>query len=340
MEDFSKGGESAVPEHAARKFQAGEEAARAAWLHFVGGLTQSEVAKRLSISTTRAHRHIARAQADGLVRVFVDVKAGSCVGIETALMERYGLAHCYVAMEAPETESLPLRALGVAGAEFLMQAIVAGRHGVIGVGNGRTIAAAVSAMARTHAPSVRFVSMLGGLTRSFAANPYDVIHGLAQKTDAEAYLLPAPLYADSPAGKQMMMAQSGIAGTMELIGEATLAVVGIGNLDFLSGRLPASALRSDDEVRDLFEEGARAEVLGQFIDAAGKVIATKHDAHVMAPGLESLRGRDVVAIAGGPDKTDAVKAALLSGLLTGLIIDEATARCIVGEPHAGRLAAE
>ena len=49
-----------------------ELAARAAWLHFVGGLTQSEVAKRLELPTTRAHRYIARAQSDGLVRVFVD----------------------------------------------------------------------------------------------------------------------------------------------------------------------------------------------------------------------------------------------------------------------------
>lgn len=318
----------------------GEEAARAAWLHFVGGLTQSEVAKRLAISPTRAHRHIAKAQADGLVRVFVDVKAGSCVALETALMARFGLSRCSVAMEVPEASALPLRALSVCGADFIMQAISSGQYPVIGVGNGRTIAAAVNAIARVRATETRFVSMLGGLTRSFAANPYDVIYGLAQKTDAEAYLLPAPLYADTPADKDIMMGQSGIAATMELIDEANLAVVGIGNLDFLGGTPPASSLRNEEEARALFNSGARAEILGQFVTGDGAIMKTRHDSHVMAPALESLRGREVVAIAGGENKLQAVEAALRSGLLTGLIIDERTARGLIGETHAEEIAAE
>ena len=149
--------------------------ARAAWLHFVGGLTQSEVAKRLHVPQTRAHRYIARAQSEGLVRVFVDATASDCVALEMALMETYGLTLCRVAMDAPEAGPLPLRALSAAGGDYLMQVVASGAHETIGVGHGRTITAAVDAMGRVAAPNVRFVSMLGGLTRSYAANPYDVI---------------------------------------------------------------------------------------------------------------------------------------------------------------------
>ncbi|MEY9614132.1 DNA-binding transcriptional regulator LsrR (DeoR family) [Bradyrhizobium elkanii] len=38
-------------------------ATRAAWLYFAAGLTQSEVADRLNIQSTKAHRLIARAPA-------------------------------------------------------------------------------------------------------------------------------------------------------------------------------------------------------------------------------------------------------------------------------------
>ena len=38
-------------------------ATRAAWLHFAGGLTQGEVAARLNVQSTKAHRLIARASA-------------------------------------------------------------------------------------------------------------------------------------------------------------------------------------------------------------------------------------------------------------------------------------
>ena len=75
--------------------------------------------------------------------------------------------------------------------------------------------------------------------------------------------------------------------------------------------------------------GARAEILGQFLVADGSPLLSDTDQRVMAPALSSLQGREVVAIAGGEHKTEAILAALRSGLLTGLIIDETTARRLV-----------
>jgi erythritol transport system ATP-binding protein len=45
--------------------------------------------------------------------------------------------------------------------------------------------------------------------------------------------------------------------------------------------------------------------------------------------VEILRGCRIVAVAGGAVKVDAVRAVLASGLLSGLITDERTAREIV-----------
>ncbi|MEO1492064.1 MAG: sugar-binding transcriptional regulator [Pseudomonadota bacterium] len=304
-------------------------AARAAWLHFVGGLTQSEVAKRLDVPNTRAHRYIARAQAEGLVRIFVDVSSSDCVAMETRLMERFGLSFCRVAMDVPEAGALPLRSLSVAGGDYLMSMITGQAHKIIGIGHGRTIAAAVDAMGRVAANGISFVSMLGGLTRSYAANPYDVIHRLARVSGAESYMLPAPMFVDSARDKQVLIGQSGIAATMSLIGEASLAIVGIGALD--AADTNPNAIGGEVTLAGLRAAGAKAEILGQFLDRDGALLNTEFDDRVMAPPLDALRGRDIVAIAGGAGKADAILASLKSGLLTGLIIDEATARTLVGE---------
>ena len=308
--------------------------ARAAWLHFVGGLTQSEVAKRLNVPITRAHRYISARQSDGLVRIFVDAKAEACVTLETELMRRFGLDMCRVAMELPETAPLPIKALSAVGGDLFMHVATAGKHRVIGVGNGRTLAASVDAMGRCAASDVRFVSVMGGLTRSFAANPYDVIHRLAQRTDAEAYLMPVPLFANSARDKQVMMAQLGIAAAMSLVEEASMVVIGVGAVNDTAGSVMASMLEGPGEAADLREAGAVAEILGQFLDADGRAVGTGYDDRVMAPPLDSLRGREVIAIAGGAIKAQAIRAALRSGILTGLIIDEATARAIVEKPEA------
>ena len=47
-------------------------AVRAAWLHYVAGMTQAEVARRLGLPSVKTHRMIARAVADGVVKVTID----------------------------------------------------------------------------------------------------------------------------------------------------------------------------------------------------------------------------------------------------------------------------
>ena len=42
------------------------------WLHYAGGLTQTEVARRLGVPSVKAHRMIARAVAEGVVKVTID----------------------------------------------------------------------------------------------------------------------------------------------------------------------------------------------------------------------------------------------------------------------------
>ena len=117
-------------------------AIRAVWLHYAGGLTQSAVAERLGIPSVKAHRLIARAVADGVVKVSIDGEIVECIDLEDRLAARFGLDFCEVAPDLGE-DGLPLRALGVAGAGFLRREIERGEHRVIGLGHGRTLAAAV-----------------------------------------------------------------------------------------------------------------------------------------------------------------------------------------------------
>lgn len=306
----------------------GDMVARAAWMHFVGGLTQNEVAKRLGVPTTRAHRHIARAQSLGLVRITVDVAETSCLALENRLAARFGLTTCRVAMDIPGQEALPLRALAAAGSDWLDRVLETGIHQVIGIGQGRTLAATVSALAgRDTARGPSFVSLLGGLTQSFSAAPYDVIHMLTQRTGAQAWLMPVPLYVDSAEDRDVMMSQTILREISERMAQASIAIVGIGDLDSGYGAISAMADGAQAH-RALADAGAVAEVLGQFLDAQGQLVETPLDQRVMAQPLADLRGKEVVAIAGGTSKHAAIRAALRSGVLTGLVTDETTARAL------------
>lgn len=302
-------------------------AVRAAWLHFVGGLKQAEVAKRLGVTSVKAHRLIARAVDAGMVKVSVDGPMTECVELEQALCQRFGLKQAEVAPDLGE-DGLPLRTLGVAGANFLRREIEQGGHGVIGLGHGRTLAAAVATLPRFEAGAVSFVSLLGGLTRNYAANPHDVMHSLAAKTGAQAFVLPVPFFARSAEDRAILLAQPGVQDIFDMSRAAPLKVVGIGTAD-ASAQLVASGMIEPDEIAEINAVGGVGEMLGNFFDARGRVLVTTLSARLLAVDLDGPSKTRIVAIAGGLAKVPAIRAVLESARLTGLITDEATAHALL-----------
>ena len=303
--------------------------ARAAWLYFSGGMTQGQIAKRLGVANTKAHRLIARATRDGLIRVFVEGDVAECIKLEDDLCRRFGLDFCRVAPDLDEP-GMPLNALGLAGATFLKNEIERGEHQLIGVGHGRTLAASVARMPQVEAGTTRFVSVLGGFNRRFATNPFDVIHRIAEKTGAEAYQIPLPLFANSLEDKAVLLSQSGVGEVFDLACSASLVFAGIGSVT-ADASLLTNRMVGEEEMALLRDSGAAGELLGHYFTLSGEPTAEAFSERALSPGLEHLRRASVVAIAGGGEKIRPALALLNSGIINGLVIDEVTACKVLEE---------
>jgi len=68
-----------------------DDAARAGWLYYVGGMTQDQIAAELGISRQRAQRLVSRAMAEGLIQVRLNHRIGACLELEASLRDRFGL---------------------------------------------------------------------------------------------------------------------------------------------------------------------------------------------------------------------------------------------------------
>lgn len=302
-------------------------AIRAAWLHYVGGLTQAAVAKRLGVPSVKAHRLIARAVADGAVKVTIDGDIVGCVELENRLAARFGLTWCEVAPDLDET-GLPVRTLGMAGAGFLRREIERGEHKVIGVGHGRTLAAMVRQLPRLDAPDLKFVSLLGGLTRNYSANPHDVMHKIAEKTGARAYVMPVPFFANTAEDREVLLAQRGVAEVFAMANGAGLKIVGIGKVE-ADAQLVSSGMIEPKEIKRIQAAGGVGELLGHFFDAGGNILKTALTARTLSVDLGTGGSDPIVAVAGGADKVQAIRAVLTSRRLKGLITDERTAQALL-----------
>ena len=302
---------------------------RAAWLHYVGGLTQAAVAKRLGLPSVKTHRLIARAVAEGAVKVTIDGDIVACVELESRLCARFGLNFCRVTPDLAE-EGLPLRALGLAGAEYLRNLLSNNPDITIGIGHGRTLSAAIHQLPHLDASHARFVSLLGCLTRNYALNPHDVMHRIAEKTGAQAYMMPVPFFANTVEDREVLLSQRGVSEVFSMAAGSTVKLVGIGTVE-PAAQLVEAGLIAVQEINDISAAGAIGEMLGHFFDARGQRITNSLTARTLAVTLDARRRENIVALVGGQSKVAATKAVLASGLLSGLIIDEQTARPLLAE---------
>lgn len=303
-------------------------AARAAWLYYEASLTQAEIGHRLRVPPAKVQRLIARARVDGLVRVIIEGDLAGCLGLERGLTDRFKLDFCRVVPELPPGSNL-FSALGRAAASYLHDAFSKGRHKIVGVGHGRTLGAAADHLVRDLFPGLTIVSVLGGVPRRIAADPFDVVQALSEKTGAEAYLLPVPFFANTPEDRAVLLQQRGVPETFQVGERADLFVFGIGEVSE-SGFMCKSGMILPEEIALARQDGAVAEVLGSFYDSDGKRVATELHRRVIALPPEAMRGRVALAIAGGLEKAAAIHAMLKSGLITALITDERTAQTIIG----------
>ena len=306
-------------------------AIRAVWLHYAGGLTQAGVAKRLGVTNVKAHRLITRANQEGIVKVTIDGEIAECVALEMTLSERFGLQYCEVVPDLND-DPLPTQFLGIAGARFLSREIAGGTNDLIGLGHGRTLAAVVSQLPRMDANGVQFVSLLGGLTRNFSANPHDVMHRLAAKTGASAYVMPVPFFANTVEDREVILAQRGVTDVMRMAIQSKLNFVGIGTAE-PGTQLVSSGMIEQDEIREVKAQGGVGELLGHFFNDAGVSLETALTARTLSVKLSDLKKSRIVAVAGGKEKTRAIGSILMSGFLSGLITDERTANALITFNH-------
>jgi len=277
----------------------------------------------------KTHRLIARAVAEGAVKVTIDGDIVACVELESRLCARFGLNFCRVTPDLAE-EGLPLRALGLAGAEYLRNLLSNNPDITIGIGHGRTLSAAIHQLPHLDASHARFVSLLGCLTRNYALNPHDVMHRIAEKTGAQAYMMPVPFFANTVEDREVLLSQRGVSEVFSMAAGSTVKLVGIGTVE-PAAQLVEAGLIAVQEINDISAAGAIGEMLGHFFDARGQRITNSLTARTLAVTLDARRRENIVALVGGQSKVAATKAVLASGLLSGLITDEQTARPLLAE---------
>ena len=304
-----------------------DDAARAGWLYYVGGLTQEQIAAELGVSRQRAQRLVSRAMAEGLIHVRLNHPIGACLDLEAALTARYGLTRCRVAPSLGQGAD-PVRSIAPAAAAETERFLRMPGPSVIGLGTGRALRSMVDAMTPMDAEQHRLVSLIGNIAPDGSASFFDVVMRIADKVRAPHYPMPVPVISPTPAENAAFHALGPVKKVVDLARAADVVIVGVGQMSN-DAPLLKDGFVTRQELDEMQAAGAVGEVDGWVYDSAGMYLDVGTNRRTGGVRVEPGLDRPSIGIAAGASKVAALAAALKSRIINGVVTDEPTARALL-----------
>ena len=302
---------------------------RAAWIYYVEGRTQNEVAERLGTSRVTVTRLLAEARRRGEVSIRIKSTLASIIGLERGLEEKFGLARAIVAPFSDNGSNGggdPTKVIAAAAGAYISE--VMADNMTIGVGWGRTLHAALPFIEGRSLKNVRIVSLLGGIAQAKRFNPAEFAWQFAELFDAEGFLMPAPALVDSPETKHALLEHCGLDLILQMAEASDLAIMSAGSISTLTTSYRLGHV-SEAERRSLMAMGAVGDILYNFVDKDGERLDHPVNRRAVSIKLESLaRIPRRVLVSGGIEKIGIMRAALRRIRPTTLITDEQTAKAL------------
>ena len=293
--------------------------------YYLDGRSKVEIAEEFGLSRFKVARLLDAARDSGLVHIEIRHAGVIDVDLSGRLQDRFGLEHAVV-VDAPDDEAVHLRQqLGHATAELLGEVVTS--SDVLGLAWARSVSAISAALPPL--PAVPVVQLTGALALPDGGyGSIDLVRDAARATGGPAYVFYAPFIVSDAATARALRRQPEIARAFDRVPSVTRAVVALGLWAPGESTLHDAADERDQEA--LRALGVCAEISGVFLSGDGEPVDTELAARMIGIDADRMRAiPEVIMMAYGLAKEPALRAALRSGLVGGLVTHSALARALL-----------
>lgn len=299
---------------------------RIAWMYYVEGLTQNEIADRLGIGRVTVVRNINEALKQREIKIWITGHVAECLDLEAALKDKFKLADAVVVPEPANPENTS-KVIGNAAGMYVTDQLT--DNFCIGVGWGATLYSSLQTLSPREFSNVDVVSMLGGIVQARRFNPSEFAWQFANTVGADCFLLAAPAVVDSEQTRRALIERCGLDAVLKRSEKMDMALLSVGTMSAQSTSFRFGFL-TEDERQSLVKAGAVGDLLYNFYNKDGHVVDHPINRRVMSMPVENLRAVPKrVLISGGNDKVEALLGAMKLIPPSVLITNEATARQLV-----------
>lgn len=304
-----------------------DDAARAAWLYYVGKRTQDEIATIMGLSRQRVQRLVSRAVSDGIIRVRIEHPIADLMTLAARVKAKYPLQRVQIAPDIGVDGNL--RSIAPIAAQILESVLNHPEPQTVGFGTGRTLRAIIEELTVMSCPQHRLVSLNGNIAPDGTSSFYEVLMRLTSFVDARHYPLPTPVIAENIEELNNYLHLSVVKKVLQVAREANAIFVGIGQMDETAPLIKDGFL-PPDECRQLVQSGAVGEICGHPYNAQGDYLNSSVTERVVSFRVQASDSNTrVIGIAAGSRKIPAIRAALKGKIINELVTDEPTARALI-----------
>ena len=292
---------------------------KTAWYYYMENYTQQSISDLLGISRAKVISLLEKARQTGIIQFNIRQDSDHRMKLEQDLIARYGLNDVFT---IPGGNNLANLRESIAQAAAMYIAKRCGDGAFINMGYGHTTSSVLNHLANMVEKPINVVSLTGGVN-FYLPNAYPTVF------NAKLYLIPAPLFLSDKATRDSICREPSIEEIFRMIPLSSMSVVGIGSLNN-DATIVKNGIFSENDFTYLRMRGAMGDVLSNFIDVNGEPVEMPKHEQLVGTSIEQLKKlKNVIGVAGGASKVDAIRAVLRGGYLDVLITDEDTAEALL-----------
>jgi DNA-binding transcriptional regulator LsrR (DeoR family) len=295
--------------------------------YFLEGRSKIEIAEEFGMSRFKVARLLDSARSSGLVRIEIRHEGAIDVDLSAQLRDRFGLRHSIV-VDSPDDDAKALREHVARAAAQLLAEIITPRD-VLGLAWARSVSAMARALPRL--PGTPVVQLTGTLTLPDGPDTsVDAVRDVGRASGGVAHCFYAPLTVADATTAHALRQQPEVARAFGQLPLVTKAVAGVGLWEAGPSTLYDAASEHDrTALRDL---GVCADISGVLVSADGAPVPTELAGRMIALNADEMRAiPEVIVIPYGIRKAAAVRAALRSGLVNGIVTHTSLARAVLDQ---------
>lgn len=300
----------------------------AAWLYFRDGLSQQEIAERMSVSRATVSNLLAAAKHAGVYRITFDPDIFEQMAVVETLKRRFGLDDLLVVPSVGTVEEQRAR-VASAGAFYVAGSL---KHcASLGISWGQTVLELGDALEPTETKTTKVCQMVG-IARTQLWKLAEACNSrIAQALGADVMQFPAPGLVSTRDLFEQISAEPIVAEQFDALRSLDAAVFGICSTKPDSPFF-ASGLARGLSTATLSKRKVVGIIAGRMFDHEGQSVKVEgYDDQLLAITLDEIKQIPRrLGVAAGLEKIDAIEGALRGGLLTALAVDFDTA-CAIAE---------